>query len=428
MQPRAMAALVGLGLVLFVLTRVMVARTVTRPLAALCARTEQLSSGNMEPIGSLAERGDEIGQMAGALEVFRNNALRMEEMRTETTRKDEESQRQQKEMLALLSREIGTVVDRGSRGDFSARVNHTFQDPELAALADGVNRLVSSVSDGVDAAKAALTAIADADLTHRMPDVFEGRFADLRNQANSAAERLAVIVQNIREAAEVSEARCTKVAGSSEEIALQAERQAASVEETSAAMQNMTEMVGSSAEMLTEAERMSVLVANMTRKGTSAATRAVGNVEEIATQSEKITQINTVMESIAFQTNLLALNAAVEAARAGEAGKGFAVVASEVRGLAQRSSEAASEIGSLIKQSATSVKVGVESVDEMRRILEEIENATNPLRTSLQTVSEHGRTQAQNISEVDGAVRQIDAIIRKTRCFPTKRLPTRRSC
>ena len=115
-------ALIGLamvGLVVFAATRFMVDRAVSRPLADLCKKTENLSAGNMEPIGTLTSRAGEIGRMASALEVFRSNALKMEELREENARRQEDAQRQQQEMLALLSREIGTVVNAGSRGDFS---------------------------------------------------------------------------------------------------------------------------------------------------------------------------------------------------------------------------------------------------------------------------------------------------------------------
>ena len=419
----AMSAMLLVGVVgfaVFLATRLMVSRTVTRPLADLCARTDRLSSGNMDPIGALTERKDEVGRMASALEVFRRNALDMEELRAENVRRQEEAQRQQKEMLTVLSREIGTVVDCGSRGDFSRRVEHRFEDAELESLAQGINKLVGAVEDGVNAAKAALTAIASADLTHRMPDRFEGIFAELGKQANTAAERLADMIGRIREAARISDMRSRKVSEGSTELASQAERQAVSVEQTSASMDSMTTTLQSSADELVAAERLSNTVSEKTGEGSKASERAVASVREIASHSEKITQINTVIESIAFQTNLLALNAAVEAARAGEAGKGFAVVASEVRALAQRSSEAASEIDAIVKQSAVSVQVGVDMVEDTRKILEEIDTATKPVLEALENLSVNGRSQVQSIAEVGSAVREIDVITQKNAGLATQ--------
>ncbi len=416
----AMTVVALVGLFVFVATRLMVLRTVTRPLTDLCNRTKRLSSGDMEPIGGLANRRDEIGQMASALEVFRRNALEMEDLRTENARRQEEAQKQQKDMLTLLSREIGTVVDCGSRGDFSRRVEHHFEDPELATLAESINKLVSAVEDGIEETKQALTAFANADLTHRMSDRFEGIFADLGDQANTAAGRLSDMISKIREAAQISDTRSREVSDGSKTLAAQTESQAASVQETSATMESMTEMLKSSAAELVEVERLSNSVSAKTSEGSLASKRAVESVQEIANHSEKISQIITVIESIAFQTNLLALNAAVEAARAGEAGKGFAVVASEVRELAQRSSDAANEINATIKQSAVSVQTGVSNVEDTRRILDEIEAATKPVLSALEKLAENGHGQTQSISEVSAAVREIDSITQKNAILAVK--------
>ncbi|MEM9049692.1 MAG: methyl-accepting chemotaxis protein [Pseudomonadota bacterium] len=406
----AMTVLSGIGIVAFVATRLFVSRVVSRPLAALSQKTESLSEGDTAPIGRLTERAGEIGRMASALEVFRSNAIAMEELRDDNARRQEEAQQRQQAMIELLSREIGSVVDRGSRGDFSGRVAHAFDDPQLATLADGVNRLVISVEDGVQEAKNSLTALANADLRYRMDDRFEGIFADLREQANVASGRLSRMISEIRAAADVSTSRSQQVAQGAHALARQAESQAATVEETSATMKDMTDIVQSSAGALAEAARLSRLVAEKTRTGSASATRAVESVQEIAEHSEKITQINTVIDSISLQTNLLALNAAVEAARAGEAGKGFAVVAAEVRDLAQRSAKAANEIDALVRQSTKSIETGVNSVRETSKALEDIEASTQPVLAAIENVSDNGGEQAKRIEEISVAVLGIDDI------------------
>jgi len=409
----AMMSVAAVGLFVFAATRVMVSRTVTAPLTDLCSKTQRLSQGDMAPIGDLATRGDEIGQMASALEVFRRNALDMEGLRKENAKRQEEAQHQQKAMLTLLSREIGTVVDCGSRGDFSRRVEHRFEDAELEALAQSINKLVSAVEDGITETNTALTAIANADLTHRMPNRFEGIFSDLGDQANIAGARLSAMIASIRESARVSDMRSREVSDGAKALAELSENQSTSVEETSAAMSSMTEMVKSSAAELVEVERLSQTVSAKTGDGSDASRRAVESVQEIAQHSEKISQVISVIEAIAFQTNLLALNAAVEAARAGDAGKGFAVVASEVRDLAQRSSEAAKEISETIKQSTLSVEAGVANVEDTRRILAEIEDATKPVLSALETLNQNAQSQTQSITEVGAAVREIDKITQK---------------
>ena len=159
------------------------------------------------------------------------------------------------------------------------RVEHSFDDPELAALASGVNQLVCSVQDGVNEAKTALTAIADANLTHRMDDRFQGIFLELGEQINVTVARLSQMVSSIRSASDISAQRSNQVSQSSDILARQAESQAASVEETSATMETITTVVRSSAERLTEAERLSKLVAEKTGAGAQSAERAVESVQ-----------------------------------------------------------------------------------------------------------------------------------------------------
>ncbi|MEM0944964.1 MAG: methyl-accepting chemotaxis protein, partial [Pseudomonadota bacterium] len=404
----------GFSALMFVATLIMISRSITRPLTTLCATTERLSKGDMDPLAGLPSDGrGEIGRMAAALEVFRSNALKMEEMRTQNDLREAAAKEREREMLALLSREIGTVVESGSKGDFSKRVEHNFEDEELAQLAEGINRLVSIVQSGLSKTQEALTAIARADLTHRMSTEFDGAFADLSTQTNATSGQLAEIIGQVRDAAQISADRSREVDQGARILSCNAENQAASVEETTANIESMTESIKTSAGRLSEAERLSSLVASKTAEGSATADQAVARVQDIAQSSEKITQIITVIESISFQTNLLALNAAVEAARAGEAGKGFAVVASEVRILAQRSAEAASEIDGLIKQSVGLVKEGVVSVDATRRILDEIEEATKPVLAAIVDVAENGRNQSQRIEEVASVVREIDSVIQK---------------
>jgi methyl-accepting chemotaxis protein len=131
---------------------------------------------------------------------------------------------------------------------------------------------------------------------------------------------------------------------------------------------------------------------------------------EIEASSKRITEIVSLIDSIAFTTNLLALNASVEAARAGEAGKGFAVVASEVRTLAQRSADAARDIRTLIEESASHVVSGVERVDRTRDALKGIITAIESVGATVGEITAAGREQASGVSEISSAISQMDQI------------------
>src|SRR5262249_12105503 len=127
--------------------------------------------------------------------------------------------------------------------------------------------------------------------------------------------------------------------------------QAASVEETSASLEEIAGMTRQNAEHAANVEDLARRTQDTTKRGGEAMTRMEAAIQSIKEGSDKTAKIIKTIDEIAFQTNLLALNAAVEAARAGDAGRGFAVVAEEVRSLAIRSAEAAKDTSSLIDDS-----------------------------------------------------------------------------
>ena len=159
-----------------------------------------------------------------------------------------------------------------------------------------------------------------------------------------------------------------------------------------------------------EASTIVTTAKSAAEEGGRVAETAINAMGKIEQSSKKITDIIGVIDEIAFQTNLLALNAGVEAARAGDAGKGFAVVASEVRALAQRSTEAAREIKTLIKASSEHVSVGVKLVDKSGRALKKIVDQVGEINTLVGEMAQAAQQQSTGIEEVNTAVTQMDQV------------------
>ncbi|WP_337267429.1 methyl-accepting chemotaxis protein [Oryzifoliimicrobium ureilyticus] len=272
---------------------------------------------------------------------------------------------------------------------------------------------ITARMDAVVKISKAIGQLADGDLTVQLDDKLDQALETTRQDFNNAARSLENTVSTIRHSAETLAANARVIHDVSDNIAKIAETQAASVEETAAALDQITQTVRDSS---AGAANVSTLVA-ATRSGAEAsgiivkdATAAMSRIEN---SSKEIENIIGVIDEIAFQTNLLALNAGVEAARAGEAGKGFAVVAQEVRELAQRSATAAKEIKTLIATSADAVKHGVQLVDMTGKALEEIVSQVKGVDQNVEAISVATREQASQINEINASIGMLDKSTQK---------------
>ena len=216
------------------------------------------------------------------------------------------------------------------------------------------------------------------------------------------------MVGSVRGSADAVGTGANEISVASDDLARRTEQQAASLEETTAALQELSNSVQNAskrARQASETVTSSMQEAQTVEAIVKKAIEAMGRIEQ---SSNKIGMIIGVIDEIAFQTNLLALNAGVEAARAGEAGRGFAVVAQEVRGLAQRSAEAAKEIKELINQSSDEIGSGVELVASTGTALEKIVSRSGEITASVSEIAETANSQAGAIAEVSAAINQMD--------------------
>ncbi|MEW6746028.1 MAG: methyl-accepting chemotaxis protein [Planctomycetota bacterium] len=228
--------------------------------------------------------------------------------------------------------------------------------------------------------------------------------------SRSVARPLDHLVQGLEGGAVQVDSASVHLSESSQSMAQRATEQASSLQEISASVEELTSMTKQSATHAKEADSIVGATRTVAERGSNAMSRMVGSIEKIKASADGTAKIIKTIDEIAFQTNLLALNAAVEAARAGEAGKGFAVVAEEVRNLAQRSAEAAKNTEQLIDESRRSAEAGVEVSQEVCSILQEIVGGVHKISELIGEVSAASEEQAQGITQINGAVSQMDQV------------------
>jgi methyl-accepting chemotaxis protein len=399
----AIAVLVA-GLVLFFLIRWMVGR----PLGQMGKTVSVMTEGDYNVAVAGQARVDEIGTLARALEVFRQNGLRVAEMTEAEAARIVSDQQARTRMMAELQRSFGEVVDAAIAGDFSRRVRSEFPDPELNALAGSVNGLVETVDRGLGETGEVLAALADTDLTKRMEGNYSGAFAQLKQDTNAVADKLSDIVGQLKETSRGLKTATGEILSGANDLSERTTKQAATIEETSAAMEQLATTVLQNADRAKEASGVAGRVTVTAEEGGKVMGEANMAMERITASSAKISNIIGLIDDIAFQTNLLALNASVEAARAGDAGKGFAVVAVEVRRLAQSAASASADVKVLIEQSGTEVSTGSKLVADAAARLEVMVEAARSSSTLMDGIARDSRAQASAIEEVNTAVRQLD--------------------
>ncbi len=220
--------------------------------------------------------------------------------------------------------------------------------------------------------------------------------------------RLATMVAEIKGSAETIAVASAEIASGNADLAGRTESQAASLERTARAMDELTGAVRQNAANANEANALVVNATGIATRGGEVVGGVVATMGDINTSAKKIVEIISVIDGIAFQTNILALNAAVEAARAGEQGRGFAVVAGEVRNLAQRSAAAAKEIKELIGDSVSKVNAGSALVDQAGVTMGQIVESVKKVQDIMAEISMAGQRQSEGIEDIGRAIDSMD--------------------
>ncbi|MBE0581192.1 methyl-accepting chemotaxis protein [Devosia sp.] len=398
-----LATLAVLGALGYLLSRAMMASV-----PKLAGTMKAVAEGDYHAEVPFIERGNEVGEMARAVEVFRENGLKVSQMTDEERAASQRRRVERTDMMVALQAAFGEVVDAAIAGDFSKRVHAQFADPELNSLAASVNNLVETVDRGIAETGEVLAALADTNLTKRMAGDYQGSFAKLKGDTNAVADKLTEVVTQLRSTSRTLKTATGEILSGANDLSERTTKQAATIEETSAAMEQLASTVAENARMAEDANGKAQSVSQSAAHSGVTMSEANQAMERITSSSAKISNIIGMIDDIAFQTNLLALNASVEAARAGDAGKGFAVVAVEVRRLAQSAAQASSEVKVLIEQSAGEVQGGSKLVSSASEQLTAMLEAVNQNASLMQSIAKASREQAAAIDEVSVAVRTLD--------------------
>ena len=352
-----MFAAIGGGVALCVLVMAWLsARSVIRRIGTLNADMHAVADGQYDQEIRGRDFKDEIGEIVGTLVQFRAD-LQQAEM---AAQRQKQAQKEQEEVVGCLR----DGLQRLSKGDLSEEISVSF------------------------------------------PESYE----DLRHDFNAAVSQLSTTVDDVVDSAHSIRSGSAEIGNSSDDLSHRTESQAATLEQTAAALDELTASVRSAAENANSVKNIVSQAKGEAEASGEVVQDAVQAMTEIEGSSTKITQIIAVIDDIAFQTNLLALNAGVEAARAGEAGRGFAVVASEVQSLAQRSADAASEIKGLINESKRQVDGGVELVGKAGEALSSIVSRVTHISELVGEIAESAQEQSTGIAEINTGMGQLDQV------------------
>lgn len=221
---------------------------------------------------------------------------------------------------------------------------------------------------------------------------------------------LSGIVGDVENRVSVVTPAIQQIAAENEELASRTEQQASSLQETASSMEEMTSTVKQNTDNARQASELAVQNSQSTKQTGEQMQQLVERMQRIAQSAEKMTEMISVIDGIAFQTNILALNASVEAARAGEHGRGFAVVASEVRNLAGRSAEAAQEIRRMIDSTTQEVTGGRSAVEQAEKAIDAVMRQVNQVSELMESISTASSEQSSGIGQINSAIAEMDDV------------------
>ena len=308
--------------------------------------------------------------------------------------------------------EVVLTADKVSRGIYSTRVKSDSDNFMVHAIKTTINNMLDKIEFNMNHIKETLEEYNNNDYRHRLQidKKITANLLSTMNAVNILGDKLSDNAKDNLTNGQVLENNSEQMKTSVKNVADKANEQAASLEETAAALEEITGITRSNADNASKMATLGTTVKSAVESGQNLANLTASSMDEINTQVTAINEAITVIDQIAFQTNILSLNAAVEAATAGEAGKGFAVVAGEVRNLASRSADAAQEIKLLVESATQKAKSGKDVSSDMIKGYETLNTHISETIHIIEYVSNASKEQMTGIEQINNTVTMLDKV------------------
>jgi methyl-accepting chemotaxis protein len=312
--------------------------------------------------------------------------------------------------LVQVVDEVRSIVDAVAQGNFGNHINTERKQGYPKTLIDLLNRLSTTAEQALSDISSVSSSLAEGDLTQKIENSYPGLFGETADGLNTTVANLQGLIGNVVMAVDAISTAAKEISAGNSDLSMRTEQQASSLEQTAASIEQFTATAQQNTDSAKKANELGKSAAEIALRGGEIVNASAATMLEIRDSSQKIGDIISVIEGIAFQTNILALNAAVEAARAGDQGKGFAVVATEVRALSLRTAQAAKEIAALIRESAGKVEHGTDQAEKAGQSMHEITRAISALSAIVAGISTASTEQTIGIEQVNQAVSQMDEV------------------
>ncbi|ARU55409.1 PAS sensor-containing methyl-accepting chemotaxis protein [Oleiphilus messinensis] len=307
-----------------------------------------------------------------------------------------------------IQEEIDQLIDACNQGDLSQRIETANKTGFFKQLSEGLNQMLDTTTNFISNLSLTLEHMSKGNLSAKIEEHYQGEFFKISKNANHTIHILKDVLQKIQLAAGNVSKTANEVSSGANDLSRRTEAQASALEETAASMEQMAASVKGASESAQKANTLAQDAVDRAKAGGVVVEQSISGMTEILNSSQKINEIISVIDEIAFQTNLLALNAAVEAARAGDNGRGFAVVAGEVRRLSQRSAAAAKDIKDLIRDSVAKIETGNELVNRSGETLSQIVSSVDQVTKAISEVTVTANELNQGIGQINQTVTNMD--------------------